>query len=108
MPSPAATDGDVAGAPRADYEVGESPETPSLALSSLEDVLTSLSVTDINTLICLLPKINDEHIQTYLIEYDMITPEGNEDDLWIATPHKETIRTRVADFMEDGVIDVNH
>jgi LCP family protein required for cell wall assembly len=78
---------------------------PSLAASTIDDILTDLSLADIAQLSCLLPKIDDEQINSYLIEYDMVTPTITEKGAWVAVPHEEVIRERVADFMDDGVVD---
>jgi LCP family protein required for cell wall assembly len=77
---------------------------PSLAASSLDDVLTDLSLVDIAMLSCLLPKIEEDRVTSYLIEYDMVTPTITDKGAWVAVPHVEVIRDRVADFMDDGFI----
>jgi anionic cell wall polymer biosynthesis LytR-Cps2A-Psr (LCP) family protein len=77
---------------------------PSLAASTIDDVLTDLSLVDIAKLSCLLPKIEDDRVTSYLIEYDMVTPTITEAGAWVAVPHEEVIRERVADFMDDGII----
>jgi anionic cell wall polymer biosynthesis LytR-Cps2A-Psr (LCP) family protein len=72
---------------------------PGLVDNFMDEILTDLSLAEINNLICLLPKIDKQNILSLSIDRKLVTPTITNLGANILLPHEEQICELVGRFM---------